>query len=161
MTDPHDLSLIPSEARAYQGTPAGIATRVVANTVDGLVVGVALLGGYLGYLGLRLVLDPRGFESPDLSFVWVVIAFETGMAVYLTFWWWTGGRSPGKRLMGLQVTSRSGGRLGLPRSFVRAVACVVFPIGLLWCVVDPDRRSVQDLALRTSVVHNWLPRAAA
>ena len=159
MTEHEELSLVPAEARPYQGTTAGIVTRVAANIIDGLVVAVALLGAYAGYLGLRFVLDPRGFQTPDHSLLLFIVAFEGGMVVYLTFGWWNGGRSPGKRLMGLQVTSRGGASLGLVRAFVRALACVVFSVGLFWCVVDPRRRSLQDIALRTTVVHNWLPRA--
>ena len=38
------------------------------------------------------------------------------------------------------------------------VLCVVFPIGLLWCVVSEENRSVQDLLLRTSVIYDWSVR---
>ena len=39
-----------------------------------------------------------------------------------------------------------------------AILCVVFPIGLLWCVVSEENRSVQDLLLRTSVIYDWSVR---
>ena len=82
--------------------------------------------------------------------------------VYLTFAWWIAGRTIGNRVMGLQVVSRRGGRAsGSSGPLARAFLCAVFPIGLLWCALDPARRSLQDLALRTSVVYNWLPRAPA
>ena len=80
--------------------------------------------------------------------------------IYLAFAWWIGGRTLGDRVMGLQVVTSRGGRLRFPRSLVRALLCAVFPVGLLWCAVDPARRSLQDIVLRTSVVYNWLPRAA-
>ena len=43
VVDKDELSVVPSEARTYQGTAAGIATRFAANTIDGLVVVVWLL----------------------------------------------------------------------------------------------------------------------
>jgi uncharacterized RDD family membrane protein YckC len=40
---------------------------------------------------------------------------------------------------------------------LRAVACVVFPVGLLWVVVDKRRRSLQDIVFRTRVVYAGEP----
>ena len=45
----HDISPVPKEARPFQGSPAGIVTRLIANTVDAIVVGVILGAGYLGW----------------------------------------------------------------------------------------------------------------
>jgi hypothetical protein len=36
---------------------------------------------------------------------------------------------------------------------VRAVLCVIFPVGLLWVLVSQENRSAQDLVLRTSVIY--------
>jgi hypothetical protein len=36
---------------------------------------------------------------------------------------------------------------------VRAVLCVAFPPLLFWAIVN--RRSVQDLVLRTAVIYDW------
>ena len=57
-----------------------------------------------------------------------------------------------------RLPARSGRRLGPLRALARAAFCVVFPIGLFWCVVSPHRRSVQDVVLWTRVVYDWLPR---
>ena len=156
--DKEELSVLPTEARPYQGAAAGVATRVAASTIDGVVVGVALLVSYAGYVGLRLVLSPRSFHAPDHSLLWLALTFLTSVEVYLTAAWWISGRTLGNRVMGLQVVGSGAERIGLLRAFARAVLCVIFPIGLLWCAVDPARRSLQDVVLRTSVVYNWLPR---
>jgi uncharacterized RDD family membrane protein YckC len=152
-----ELSVVPSEARSYQGTPAGVATRFAASGIDGVVVVVSLLAAYGGYLVLRLVISPRSFEVPDPTLFLVGNAFFAGLVVYLTLAWWIAGRTVGNHVMGLKVVSTGGGRLGFLRSLARAVLCAAFPIGLLWCALDPARRSLQDLALRTTVVYNWLP----
>jgi cysteine synthase len=59
-----ELSLIPAEARPYQGTTAGIATRLVANSVDALVVGLALAGTYAGVIAFLFVVSPRDLPAP-------------------------------------------------------------------------------------------------
>jgi uncharacterized RDD family membrane protein YckC len=37
---------------------------------------------------------------------------------------------------------------------LRAIGCVLFPIGLLWVVIDRQRRSLQDIVFRTRVVYS-------
>ena len=39
------ISPVPREARVFQGQRAGIVTRLIAATLDALVVGAVLLGG--------------------------------------------------------------------------------------------------------------------
>jgi uncharacterized RDD family membrane protein YckC len=55
--------------------------------------------------------------------------------------------------MGLRVVGRRKPRLGPFVALLRAVTCVVFPIGLLWVVVDRRRRSVQDIVFGSKVVY--------
>ena len=50
---------VPREARSYQGTSAGVVTRLAAGVVDVLVVAVALAGSYAAWVALVFVLDPR------------------------------------------------------------------------------------------------------
>jgi uncharacterized RDD family membrane protein YckC len=40
---------------------------------------------------------------------------------------------------------------------LRALACVFFPVGLLWCAISPTRRSVQDLLLGSVVIYEVHP----
>jgi len=49
--------VVPQGARPYQGTNAGVATRVAAAAIDVVLVALGLLAGYGGYVGLRLLLD--------------------------------------------------------------------------------------------------------
>lgn len=80
-----------------------------------------------------------------------VIAVAIG---YLTFAWAMIGRSYGQYLLGLRVLSRKRLKPGWALALLRAVFCVLFPIGVVWVALSPHRRSVQDLVLRTSVVYN-------
>ncbi len=154
----HEISPVPRDARPYQGAPAGIVTRFVANTIDALLVALALAGTYAGWVCLVFLLDPRSFEFPTVSLLFSLTAALAYAIVYLWLAWWLPGRSYGGHVMGLRVHGRRGQRLGPLRSLARAAFCVFVPIGLFWCVISPRRRSVQDVVLGTSVVYDWLPR---
>ena len=157
--DKDELSALPAEARSYQGTAAGVATRFAASGIDGLVVLVWLLAAYGGYIVVRLVISPRSFEVPDPP----VPRRKRVLS--------PGGGLPDVRVVDRRAHHRqprdgvAGGlearraASGSCSSVARAFLCAVFPIGLLWCALDPKRRSLQDLALRTPVVYSWLPRA--
>jgi len=155
-----EISPVPREARAYQGAPAGIVTRVVANTIDAAVVGVMLGGCYLGYASMVFLLDPRSFTFPDPSFL-ASLTTALFLAVgYLWLAWWLVGRSYGDHVMGIRVTGRHRPRLGPLRALGRAAFCVFFPIGLFWCLISPKRHSIQDIAVFSAVVYDWMPRPA-
>jgi hypothetical protein len=55
------------------------------------------------------------------------------------------------------VRSSSRGRLGWWRAGLRALLCVIFPVGLFWSAVSRGRRSVQDVLMRSVVVDDWHP----
>jgi uncharacterized RDD family membrane protein YckC len=154
----HEISPVPREARPYQGERAGVVTRMAANTIDALVIGLALVATYVGIAGLQFMLDPRSFTFPETSLLLSIAASMTYSVVYLAVAWWLVGRTYGAHVMGIRVVGRRGQRLGPLRALARSVFCVFFPIGLLWCAVSPERRSAQDLVLWTSVVYDWTTR---
>jgi uncharacterized RDD family membrane protein YckC len=153
MTD--GLSPLPHRARPYQGQRAGVVTRLVASTIDAVVVAAAQLLGYAVFAGLVFLVDPRRFRFPDLSLIFSLTVAFAVLVVYLTASWSITGRTYGSAVMGLQVVNRRGEKLRLAAALVRALACAVFPIGLLWCAVSPQNHSVQDVLLRTSVIYRW------
>ena len=48
-----------------------------------------------------------------------------------------------------------GSDLSPPRGLLRALLYLIFPPGFLWAAVSGRNASLQDLVLRTSVVHDW------
>jgi uncharacterized RDD family membrane protein YckC len=156
----HEVSPIPVEARGFQGRPAGLVTRFIANTVDAAVVVVVLVGAYLGWNGTLFFLDPRGYSFTEPRPVFTLTAFLLVAGCYLTLAWAFPQRTYGDHVMGLRVVGRKGRRPRFLVAAARAAFCVFFPVGLLWCVVNPHRRSIQDVVLRTAVVYDWRPRAA-
>jgi uncharacterized RDD family membrane protein YckC len=161
MREGEGVSPVPREARPYQGNRAGVVTRVVANVVDAAVVVALVVAGYAAVNGLVFMVDPRGFQFVEVGALLSVSSGLVTYVLYATAAWSTVGRTYGCHVMGLRVVGRRGRRLHLLTAFVRAVLCVVFPIGLLWCAVSRTQRSVQDLVLRTAVIYDWIPRTEA
>jgi uncharacterized RDD family membrane protein YckC len=134
---------------------AGIVTRLLVAGIDAGVV--ALIAGslYLGVSGLVFMLGPGSFTWPQPEpFITLPLLFVL-TTTYLTLGWATTGRSYGAGLIGVRVLSGRRELLGWTRAGIRAVLCVVFPIGLLWAAVSRNRRSVQDALLRSTVIYDW------
>ncbi len=134
--------------------PAGIVTRLLAATIDFLVV-IGLTGGVFGAVAATFFLvSPASFSWPR------GLPFETsavGLAIavgYLTVGWATTGKTIGAAVLGVRVVTLGGCTLGWLRSGLRAVLCVLVPLGLLWSAVSVNRRSVQDLLVRSAVVYD-------
>ena len=76
--------------------------------------------------------------------------------VYLWVSFATSGRTIGDARHGpARGRAARGSGCGGPGAFVRAASAPSFPIGLFWCAVSRENRSVQDIVLRTSVIHDW------
>lgn len=151
----HRLSAIPPAAQRLQGRRAGLITRLLANTVDFGVAAAVVAAGYFGFAALLFLWNSRSFRFPDPGFGLLVIAGGVVMTLYLTACWTATGRTYGDHLLGLRVLGLRGRPPLLVPALLRAVLCVVFPIGLFWIVISRDNRSVQDVLLRSSVVYDW------
>ena len=136
-------------------------TRSAAAVVDLLVVVVIVVALYLGFAGVAFVLHPTSFHWPrHLAWSVPVVGFLVAVP-YLTLTWCATGRSYGDALFGLRVLNRRGQLLNLPHAALRALLCVVFPIGLFWVVISRRNRSLQDLVLQTSAIYDWIPEPTA
>jgi uncharacterized RDD family membrane protein YckC len=149
---------VPAEARPFQGQRAGVVSRTIAGAIDYAVVGALALAGYLGWAALTFLLDPATFAFPEVEPFLSLLALGGVLFCYLTVFWATTGRTYGSHVMGLRVVNFRGGRMTWPGAVVRSAFCTVFPIGLFWCAVSRENRSVQDVVLRTSVVYDWQPK---
>src|SRR3954466_4885852 len=142
----HELSAIPREARPFQGSRAGVVTRVLAAALDSVVVAVALVAAYVGLAGFRFLLDPRGFHFPDFRVFTSLVVVAVVLGCYLTVAWSVGGgRTYGNLVMGLRVVTPPGSSLGWFRAAVRAAGYLVLPIGIMWVALDRRSRSLQDI----------------
>jgi uncharacterized RDD family membrane protein YckC len=148
-------SAVPLAAQPLQGRRAGLVTRILADGVDFAVVAGILGLAYLGVAAALFIWRSRTFSFPTPSFLLVLLFGGIVSVLYLTATWGTTGHSYGKHVLGLRVVGPFG-RLHVAGAFVRAVLCVIFPVGLAWVLVSRHNRSLQDVVLRTSVVYDWL-----
>lgn len=132
---------------------AGIVSRGVAAVLDLVVVGIVLGGLYVGLILARLMFNPSSFSLPTVNFIFSTAVMFGVAVLYLTGCWAVSGCTAGAAFMGLRVIGRRGGRTAPVLALLRAVACVLFPVGLLWVVVDRRRRSLQDIVFGTRVVY--------
>jgi uncharacterized RDD family membrane protein YckC len=149
-----------SQAASLQGARAGFVSRIVASGIDATVVAVLISVAYLGAAGFSFFLDPHDFEFPKPHLLLTTSLSTAVTAVYLALGWWISGRTPGKQIVGLRVVDHGGTGVGLGKSIVRAVSCVLFPLGLFWTAFSMRNSSVQDLVLNTAVVYDWDTRLA-
>lgn len=149
------MSTVPADVRVAQGATAGLVSRVVADAIDVVVVVAGILVGYLGVGASLFLLRPRLFRWPAPSTVDLAAWATAAFVVYLVVGWGIIGRTIGKQVMGLRIVGTDRPELTVRRATVRAVLCVIFPFGLLWCVFDAEGRSLQDLVVKTTVIYDW------
>jgi uncharacterized RDD family membrane protein YckC len=146
---------VPKDARAYQGHRAGFFSRTIAAIIDVVSVIIIVVLFNLGAAFLRMVIEQvQNVTIPRLG--WSVAIGTVVMWLLWTYAWTTTGRSLGMHIMGLRIINYSGQRVRLPVAALRSIFCIVFPIGLLWVIISPANRSLQDVVLRTSVVYDWV-----
>jgi uncharacterized RDD family membrane protein YckC len=142
------------DAPALAARNAGIISRGVAAVID-LVVVLAFLGVlYVGLILATLAFSPRAFSFPTPALVFSAFGLGVVAVLYLAGCWTVSGCTAGAVVMGLQVVDRRSARLRAAISLLRALACVLFPIGLAWVAFDSQRRSLQDIVFGSRVVYN-------
>lgn len=134
--------------------PAGIVTRGIAAVIDLMVVLLIMGALYLGLILAKLVYSPASFRLPALNVVFSTLVTFLVAVVYLTTCWIVSGCTAGAVTMGLKVIGRHSQRLRPLVALLRALSCVVFPIGLAWVAIDRKRRSLQDIVFRSWVVYS-------
>jgi uncharacterized RDD family membrane protein YckC len=140
--------------RRRQGTPAGVVSRLLAIGID--VVAVVLIA----VLVLFVVSAIRGLFSRSFDFVSLPQPARSILAAlllvaYLAYGWGLEGRTLGKTVMGLRVVGDGGRDLSPAQGLARALLYLLVPPGILWALVSRRNASLQDIVLRTSVIHDW------
>ena len=151
------LQTLPVAARSMQGERAGFFTRSIAAIIDVVITGAIVLGMWVaGWLFLLVFSPAAGANLPQPGYF--LLGGYVVLWAYWTWAWATSGRSPGQSLMGVRVFGHHDQRPSWGLAAVRSAFCVLFPFGILWTIVSRRNRSVQDVVLRTSVVHDWSSR---
>jgi uncharacterized RDD family membrane protein YckC len=156
-----------------QGYYAGFSSRAVAIIIDYAIIAlvsavvIAALAFFLSIPsvqrfttwlndvlpGINRLFD--GLTSPPFgAFFFLLFQY-----VYFVFFFSTTGQTVGKAIMGLRVVTIDGQRLGVRRSFIRALCYTLSlaPLGLgfLWVLGEDRRKAWHDKIARTYVLYVW------
>ena len=130
--------------------------RVGAALIDGLIVDIPLVIGYLIFIPSLLGGSPPGTASQLLAFVCFIAAFALAVWNQLIRQGKTG-QSLGKQALGLRLVRETDGQpIGFGMCFVRALAHVLDSlacmVGYLWPLWDSKRQTFADKIMSTLVV---------
>jgi uncharacterized RDD family membrane protein YckC len=140
---------------------AGFGERLVAYTIDSVVVGliIAIPVGCVAvaatYLGDR---ESITGVAVNLAIILLVLLLAAvGSILYYGLAWSRSGQTLGKKVMGLQVVTGEGDLPGFWRSVGRAVigyglSSVAFDLGFLWMLWDEAQQTWHDKLFDTFVV---------
>jgi uncharacterized RDD family membrane protein YckC len=141
---------------------AGITRRVLARLLDQLI----LVGGYLAivFAGMMLMgaLSKEIMGNPMLAVGLFCACFVLAvLADFLYFWGFhafTGGKTPGKMLLGIRVVTARGGRINgvtaLVRSLFNFADMILFSgsVSAIMLVATDQEKRIADFAAGTIVV---------
>jgi uncharacterized RDD family membrane protein YckC len=155
---------IDSPALSAAGDYAGLATRTIAFAIDAAIINVVAWGtGVIVALGLSLLKIPEEVAT-------VLAVIGAGIAIiwaisYFAFFWSATGQTPGDRVMRIRVQdARVPETIQAGRAVARFGALILAAIplcaGFLLILVDRRRRGLQDLIVRTVVVHVPAPESS-
>jgi uncharacterized RDD family membrane protein YckC len=139
MLRPMDSTSTALGAASVPTARSGFWRRFVSAFIDGLVIGV--VSGIL-----RVILGNTG-EG---------LGFLIG-AAYFTYFHGSTGQTPGDAALSIRVIDlQAGGPIGYPRAFIRwlvsIVSALVFLLGYLWMLWDPEKQTWHDKAAGSVVV---------
>jgi uncharacterized RDD family membrane protein YckC len=135
---------------------AGIPSRLMAFLVDALInLGVVLVAG-IAASALYSAMGTSGGVAEAVALTVFSLTLVLGHFLYFAILEATsGGRTPGKRALGLRVVRIDGSAPGLSESLVRNIARLVdytLGIGLFVAFFHPQSRRVGDLLAGTMVI---------
>jgi uncharacterized RDD family membrane protein YckC len=149
------------------GCYAGIASRVLAFSIDVFVLIVAVLVAGLFVRAIvsifsldRLlpgIFGPTGFDAARIAGSGVLASVIA--CVYWIFGWIFIGGTVGKMVMGLRVVGPGGSRVGFWRSLRRVIgyfiSALALGLGFLWLIINKQHHDWADKLAGTSVVYAW------
>ena len=143
---------------------AGLGSRFAAAVLDGLIqvvliYGVAIIGGFAGYVALGPATEDEGVAlvAVALWFIWVFLVLFGYDILFETF---GRGRTIGKRALGIRVVRAGGAPVGFVTSTVRNLLRIVdflplfYGVGMVSILATQRNQRVGDLAAGTLVVRD-------
>lgn len=110
---------------------AGIGSRLAARIIDHLIQGAVALVGILVYAG---AVDSSSLGEALTAIIGILMGFAIFWAYDVVFEAFGGGRTPGKRALGLRVLGDRGEPIGFAAASVRNVMRLIDEYLTLWIV---------------------------
>ncbi len=161
------------------GHYAGFVSRFFAILIDIIIIiGLLLILNWVTQLIIQFFQLSNLFDAieayiqsiPWLSNAIGILTFLSSVtfvffAYTVLLWVFTGGLTVGKTVMGVRIVRIDGSRLTFWRAWARYimfwVAMIPLGLGLLWVLINDQRRGWHDLTVGTCVIYDWEAREDA
>ncbi|MEW8507828.1 MAG: RDD family protein [Candidatus Thiodiazotropha sp.] len=128
----------------------GILRRLAAILYDGLLL-LALL-----FVATAVITLPLGNPSGFTLLIFQLFVFEIIPLLFFTGFWSRGGQTLGMRAWRLKLVRIDGRKVGwsdaLKRHLAALLSLLVFGLGFVWILVDPEKLAWHDRLSRTRLV---------
>jgi len=146
---------------------AGFWRRFIAYTIDGVIISIvfillmtiAVMAFFAGTISGGSNAWIAKIENPELMIsctLWFWFFSTLTNIIYFTYFHGSTGRTPGKRLLDLQVVSVDGGKISFGVAFLRSVgylvSSIVFCLGYIWIGFDKRKQGWHDKIAGTIVI---------
>lgn len=146
------LQLVAPEGVTIEVVIAGLGSRAAASLLDTLIIGVS-------FFALTIIDAFVGEVSPGLATALMALTVFMAMFGYFTLFEAFGsGRTPGKRMLGIQVVSVVGGRASFWRIAIRNIVRLIdfipsgYLVGIISILATGRNQRLGDMAAGTIVV---------
>ena len=162
MTEEEQIDIKTPEYVSLQFSIAGLGSRAAALIIDQVILFAlnAILFLSLFFLvesNLNTMFLTSSFETFLAITIILVFVLNGGYFLFLEFFW--GGRTIGKRVLGLRTIQDNGHRITLLSSFIRNLLRLIdslpvgYLVGMLMIFFHSKHKRLGDLAAGTLVVH--------
>ncbi|KRG12041.1 RDD family protein [Lederbergia galactosidilytica] len=141
---------------------AGLGSRTVAFIIDNIIISIAMVIIMLVGFLLVYAISEIPFMSDAISYLFVfmiigLFLLNYGYFVVLEFFW--GGKTIGKKIMGIRVIQENGQSITFLSSFIRNLLLIIdslpyYLVGLLMVFFHPKKKRLGDLLAGTIVVYD-------
>ncbi|MEW8657018.1 MAG: RDD family protein [Candidatus Thiodiazotropha endolucinida] len=139
-----------STPEAEEALIPGLIRRLAAILYDSLLL-IALL-----FVATAIVTLPFGNPSGKMLLFFQFFIFEIIPLIFFTGFWVRGGQTLGMRAWRLKLTRMDGGDVGwsdaLKRHFAALFSILVFGLGFIWILVDPQKLAWHDRLSKTRLI---------
>lgn len=147
--DPYDVRP-PEPAVRY----AGFWVRVAATFLDGLILGIPITLFVSALFGWEWYTGQAATGHADF------VNFLLWVSVTVAFWVNWGGKTPGKKIMGIRIVTYQGRQeFGYGKAFLRyllgyTVSALLLGLGFVLVAFQKEKRGVHDFIAGTCVIYD-------